>query len=116
MEKFRNLIVWQKAHSLVLEIYRATQSFPSDERFGLTSQIRRASVSIPSNIAEGSKRRTAKDRRHFNYIAEGSLEEVKYQIILAYDLKYIDLETGKELTEKAREVGKMLSGFTKSIK
>ena len=116
MEKFRSLKVWQKTHLLVLEIYKITKTFPNDERFGLTSQIRRAAVSIAANIAEASKRKTNKDQRHFYIMSAGSLEEVKYYIILAYNLKYINLEDGKKITEKAREIGKMLFGLDKYLK
>lgn len=115
MENFRKLQVWQKAHKLVLEVYRLTRFFPNEERFGLTTQIRRAAISIASNIAEGSKRKTSKDRLHFNVMADGSLEEVKYYIILAYELQYLKLEQGRLLMEEAREVGKMLFGFSKSL-
>ena len=115
MEKFRNLIVWQKSHKLVLEIYKATITFPSEERYGLTSQIRRAVISIASNIAEGSKRRSNKDQSHFYNMAEGSLEEVKYYFILSYDLKYLKLEEGRGMMEKAREIGKMLYRLKTSI-
>jgi len=115
MEKFRNLKVWQKAHLLVLEVYKITKLFPSDERFCLTSQIRRAAISVAANIAEGSKRRTNKDQKHFYIMSAGSLEEVKYYIILSYGLKYINLEEGKIITEKAREIGKMLSGIDKHL-
>jgi len=90
MEKFRNLKVWQKSHSLVFNIYRLTELFPDDERFGLISQMRRAAVSVAANIAESSKRRTNKDQRHFCSMSAGSLEEVKYYLILSYGLKYID--------------------------
>ena len=85
-----NLIVWQKSHELTLKIYQITQSFPKDELFGLTSQIRRASISIPSNIVEGKARGSNKDFKRFLLIARGSLEELKYQLLLARDLKYVD--------------------------
>ncbi len=83
------LIVWQKAHELVLHIYRITKHFPTDEQFGLTSQIRRAAVSVPSNIVEGKARGSNKDYCRFLLMARGSLEEVKYQTLLARDLEYI---------------------------
>jgi four helix bundle protein len=115
MENFRKLKVWQKAHVLVLRIYRTTSLFPAEERFGLTSQLRRAAVSIAANIAEGSKRPTSKDQRHFYVMSEGSLEEVKYYILLGYDLKYIELQSGRELMEQAREIGRMLSGLRQAV-
>ncbi len=80
------LIVWQKSHELVLKIYKITKDFPKDEMYGLTSQIRRASVSIPSNIAEGKARGSNKEYKRFLLMARGSLEETKYQLLLAKDL------------------------------
>ena len=109
---FRDLIVWQKAHSFVLSIYKLTLQLPKEEQFGLISQIRRASVSIPANIAEGFPRRTAKDKLRFFNIAKGSLEEVRYYLILIQDLKYVS--TNKK-QEKIVEVSKLLNAYTKSI-
>lgn len=109
------LIVWQKSHELVLKIYEITKSFPKDEQFGLTSQIRRASVSIPSNIVEGKARGSNKDYNRFLMIARGSLEEVKYQMLLAKDLKYIDEEVYKEVYRRMDEVGRLLSGLIKKL-
>jgi four helix bundle protein len=116
MESFVNLKVWKKAHELVLLVYKLTKKFPSDERFGLVSQMCRAAVSVPANIAEGNKRKSAKDKKHFQIIAEGSLEELKYYLYLSYDLKYIKQEEGKKAMELAREVGRMLHGLKNSIK
>ena len=106
---FRDLEVWQQAHNLVLAIYRATQHFSDGERFGLTSQMRRAAVSIPANIAEGFRRRGAQDKIRLYNIAEGSLAEVQYYQIHAYDLGYLDDQT--ELAESAEIVGRLLSRF-----
>ncbi|RLF34767.1 MAG: four helix bundle protein, partial [Thermoplasmata archaeon] len=89
MKTFKELKVWQKAHQLVLEIYKITRSFPKEERFGLVIQIRRSVSSIPTNIVEGFKRKSKKDFAHFLNIAESSLEETKYHLLLAHDLKYI---------------------------
>jgi len=89
IKNLTEIIAWQKAHELVLEIYKITNDFPKIEDYCLTSQIRRAAISIPSNIAEGFKRKSTRDSVHFYNIADGSLEEVKYQLILARDLKYI---------------------------
>lgn len=109
------LLVWQKAHELTLEIYKTTKSFPNDELYGLTSQMRRASTSIPSNIAEGKARGSIKDFKRFLFIARGSLEELKYQIILSKDLNYIDENKYDELLNKAKEVGRLLNGLMVSL-
>ncbi|MEN8927559.1 MAG: four helix bundle protein [Flavobacteriales bacterium] len=107
-----NLIVWQKAHSLVLNIYKITKQFPKDEIYGLTSQIRRASVSISANIAEGFGRRGAKDKLRFYNIPKASLNEVKYFLILSKDLYYYDTSN---LLKDLVEVEKLLFGYMKSI-
>ena len=88
-KSFRELDVWQRAHELVLAVYRATAEFPREERFGLISQMRRAAVSVPANIAEGFKRRGQGDKARFYNYSESSLEEVKYYFILSQDLGYI---------------------------
>lgn len=90
LEKFEDLKVWQKAHQLVLEIYKITKTFPQEERFVLVSQVKRAAVSIPANIAEGFKKRGKKDKSNFYNIAQGSLEELRYYLILSKDLGYIE--------------------------
>ncbi|MDO8444098.1 MAG: four helix bundle protein [bacterium] len=113
IQNFTEIIAWQKAHELVLEIYQATHNFPKIEDYCLTSQIRRAVISIPSNIAEGFKRKSARDSVHFYNIADGSLEEVKYQLILAKDLKYISLEEFSKLYNLCEEVGRLLNGWVK---
>jgi len=87
---FRELIVWQKAHQFVLEIYRYTRSFPKEEIYSLSSQFRRAAVSTPANIAEGFKKRSKSDKARFMNISQGSLEECRYYLILAEDLGYGD--------------------------
>ena len=107
-KKFQDLIVWQKAHQLVLEIYKTTLLFPKDEQFGLTSQLRRSSISIPVNIAEGFRRNGKLDKARFLNIAEGSLEETKYFLILAKDLKYTKTDDILKLSE---EVSKLLSAY-----
>jgi four helix bundle protein len=109
------LIVWQKSHELVLKIYELTKDFPKDEMFGLTSQIRRAAVSIPSNIVEGKARGSKKDYRRFLLMSRGSLEEVKYQMLLARDLKYVDEVVYKEILNLADETGKMLNGLINKL-
>jgi four helix bundle protein len=110
--RFEDLIVWQKAHAFVLEVYRVTAEFPKHELYGLTSQFRRAAVSIPANIAEGFRKQGAADKARFLNTAEGSLEECRYYLILAKDLGY---PTEDKLTDIAEEVSKLLYGFRKSI-
>ncbi|AHM57301.1 hypothetical protein EAL2_c20200 [Peptoclostridium acidaminophilum DSM 3953] len=110
-----NLLVWKKAHELTLKIYEATKDFPRDELFGLTSQMRRASTSIPCNIVEGKARGSSKEFKRFLLIARGSLEELKYQIMLSKDLNYIDEEKHDVLQEKAKEVGRLLNGLMVSV-
>lgn len=107
-KSFRDLIVWQKAHLLVLAIYRYTDEFPKKEIYGLTSQFRRAAVSIPANIAEGFKKRGRSDKARFMNTAQGSLEECRYYLILANDLGYGD---SRELMVQLDEVGKMLARY-----
>lgn len=109
------LIVWQKSHELVLKLYEVTKDFPKDEQFGLTSQIRRAAVSIPSNIVEGKARGSNKDFKRFLLIARGSLEELKYQILLSNDLNYINEDTYKDLLNITKEVGRLLNGLMVSL-
>lgn len=116
MENFKRLEVWLKAHLLVLEIYKVTKTFPDSEKFCLVNQMRRAAISVAANIAEGSKRNTLKDKRHFLIIAQTSLEELKYYFLLSYDLKYINKNKGETLTNKAREIGRMMTGLSKNLR
>ncbi|MBM7560916.1 four helix bundle protein [Fusibacter tunisiensis] len=109
------LVVWQKSHQLVLGIYDMTQSFPKDELYGLTSQIRRATVSICSNIVEGKARGSKKEYIRFLLISRGSLEEVKYQVLLAKDLNYIDEDQYNSLLSLGNEVGKLLNGLINKL-
>ena len=109
---FEDLVVWQKSHQFVLEIYGLTQAFPKFEIFGLTSQIRRAAVSVPANIAEGFKRKGKADKKRFFNISQGSLEEVRYYLILANDLGYADT---KKLKTDLDEIGRMLNAYMKAI-
>ena len=109
------LLVWQQAHSLVLKIYEVTNHFPKEEIWGLPSQIRRAAVSIPSNIVEGKARGSKNDYKRFLYIARGSLEEVKYQSLLAKELKYINEEQYAEIAIRTDNVGKLLVGLIKKM-
>ncbi len=115
-EDIRDLKVWQKAHELTLLLYNLTSHFPRHELVGLTSQIRRASVSIPSNIVEGRGRGSKNDYKRFLYISRGSLEEVKYQMLLAKDLGYISEMEYIAVSELALETGKLLNGMIKYLK
>ncbi|MFH1655557.1 MAG: four helix bundle protein [Candidatus Omnitrophota bacterium] len=113
LNEFQDLSVWQKSHNFVLEIYKLSKSFPTEEKFGLIQQMRRAAVSIPANIAEGFKRKGIKDKIHFYNIAQGSLQELRYYLILGKDLKYIS--DSNLLWSSTDEIGKMLNGLIKSI-
>ena len=113
IKQFQEILAWQKAHELVLMIYSITEGFPQKETFGLTSQMRRCAVSIPSNIAEGFKRKHLNDSLHFYNISQGSLEELKYQSLLAKDLCYIKESAYLKLFDLLEEVGKTLHGWTK---
>ncbi len=109
---FEDLIVWQKAHQLVLSIYRISDNFPKAEIYGLTSQLRRAAISIPANIAEGFKKRSKLEKTRFMNIAQGSLEECRYYLILIRDLKYGDTS---ELLSQLEEVSKLLDAYSCAI-
>jgi len=112
---YESLEVWQLAHKLVKEIYIVTKDFSPDERFGLTSQIRRSAVSIPNNLAEGSMRLNAGDFRKFVSIARGSCGETQYLLLLSYDLKYITKQRQLELSEYCVRIGKMLTKLYQSL-
>ena len=109
---FQDLIVWQKAHQFVLAVYRFSERFPPKEIYGLTSQFRRAAISIPANIAEGFRKRGQNDKARFMNIAQGSTEECRYYLILANDLGYGD---SCELLSQLEEVSKMLDRYCSSI-
>jgi len=113
--KFTDLIIWQKAHAFVLEVYKATEIFPKHELFGLVSQFRRAAVSIPANIAEGYKRKGKKDKLRFFNFSQGSLEECRYFIILSKDLSYIDEIQYSLLINKIEETSKTLNSYCLQI-
>jgi four helix bundle protein len=112
-QDFRNLIVWQKAIAFVTDIYRATRSWPKEEQYGLTSQVRRAAVSIASNIAEGQGRLTVGEFRQFLGHAKGSICEVETQLIIAQNLAY--LTDAPMLLEKLHEVARLLNGLLNSL-
>ena len=105
---FKDLKVWQKAHQLTLLIYRTTSDFPPEEKFGLVSQMRRAAVSVSSNIVEGFRRSTTKDNIHFYNIADSSLEELKYQSLLSFDLNFLEKNAYNQIISLGEEVSKML--------
>lgn len=109
---FTDLIVWQKAHEFVLNVYKHTEGFPSHEIYGLVSQLRRAAVSIPANIAEGFKRRGKQDKRRFLNISQGSFEECRYYLILARDLEYGD---GLRFMSQIEEISKLLDAYMHSV-
>jgi four helix bundle protein len=109
---FQDLIVWQKAHGFVVEIYKITVNFPKTEMYGLTSQLRRAAVSIPANITEGFKKISKADKIRYYNIAQGSLEECRYYLLLAKDLGYSDTS---KLSAQAEEISKLLTAYISSL-
>ena len=115
MFRFEKLEVWQKAVKFADRVYEASRGFPSDERFGLTSQMRRAAVSISSNIAEGSGRSSDKDFAHFIEIAYGSLMEIMSQTQVAVGQSFLETKTRDELYQRAEELARMLSGLRSSL-
>jgi four helix bundle protein len=116
IKTFKNLNVWQKGIELVKELYKITKSFPKEEQYGLSSQIRRAAVSVPSNIAEGFRRRYAKEYKQFLNIALGSCAELETHIIIAKELKYIDNYTEQSLAELLDHICGMLVNLDKKIR
>lgn len=116
MQNFRDLKVWEKAHLLTLDVYQATRAFPSDERFGLTSQVRRATSSIPANIAEGCGRNTGPELRRFLEIAMGSASEFEYHLLLARDLSLLPSEIHQRLNDQTCEIKRMLAAFINKLK
>jgi four helix bundle protein len=115
MQRFTDLKVWQRSHELVLEIYKLSRRFPEHERYGVTSQLRRAAVSVPANIAEGSKRRHPKDYARFLNIAEGSLSETEYLVILCQDLDYLPSEVSTPLRQEADVILRMLNALREKV-
>jgi four helix bundle protein len=116
VRSYRDLIAWQKAVELVTEIYLISKKFPNEELFGLMSQLRRAAVSIPSNIAEGQGRLGRKEFQHFLGNARGSLWEVETQIIIARNLDYLSEAEMNNILERSAEVGRVLNGLLSSLK
>ena len=115
MQRFTNLKVWQRSHSLVLDVYRATASFPTDERFGLVSQLRRAAASVPTDIAEGSKRRSGQEYARFLNVAEASLAESEYLVMLSRDLGYLKQEQATATLTEVAEIARMLHALRSRV-
>ncbi len=115
-KSFTNLVVWQKAHTLAIHTYQVVHKFPKEELYGLTSQIKRAVVSVSSNIAEGFARQSNKEKINFYFIALGSLTEIQSQLLLAQDLLFITHEQCSALIDEATVVGKMLNSLISKIK
>ena len=111
-QSFRDVFVWQKAHAFTLALYQLTESFPKHELFALTSQLRRAAASIPSNFVEGFRKRTKPDKLKFYNIAQGSADECLYQLILAHDLRYADTT---KLQADLEEVSRLLQGYINGL-
>lgn len=116
VHSYRDLVVWQRAMDLVVLVYRVSARFPKDEMFGLTSQVRRAAVAVPSNIAEGQGRQTTRDFLHFLCVARGSLNETETQILVAARLQYVDERAMTEVLDLSAEVGRLLHGLSRSLK
>jgi len=115
LRNYKKVIAWQRAHELALQVYKTTRAFPTEEKFGLTSQLRRAAFSVPANIAEGSGRETDKDYLRFLHIAWGSLKEAEYFLLLARDLEYLTDKRHEELTKAADQTFAPLHGLIKTL-
>jgi four helix bundle protein len=112
---FEELLVWQKAHQFVLNVYRTTKLFPKEELFGLTSQYRRAAVSIAANIAEGYGKKGKSDKLRFYNISEGSMNECRYYIILSRDLAYVNMEKSNQLYDELTDIQKLISSYSQHL-
>lgn len=115
VRSFRDSDAWRAAHELTLRVYRETKTFPREELFGVTSQLRRAASSVPANLAEGYGRHSKAELKRFCRIANGSLHETEYFLLLAKDLGYLDQETMSEISTMARRVGQLLGGIERSL-
>jgi four helix bundle protein len=115
LRDYTELVAWQKAMDFVEAVYQASKTFPKDELFGLTSQVRRAAVSIPSNIAEGQSRRSSREFLQFLSIARGSLSEVETQLVISKRLNYLSREQLTDLQHKSAELGRVINGLTNAI-
>lgn len=116
IRSFKDLEVWQKAHTLVLDVYRVTEQFPNRERFGVVSQVRRSAASIPANIAEGFGRRTTKELLQSLAVANGSLEETRYFLLLSRDLQYLAIGDFQRLERQCDSVAQMVSALARSLR
>ncbi len=116
MHRFKELEIWRRSRKFCTSIYNITAKFPDSEKFGLTNQLRRASISIPSNIAEGSSRKSNKDFGRFLEIAIGSSYEIETQVLIAFDLKFISKEESDAITSELLEIIKMISKFKSTLK
>jgi four helix bundle protein len=116
MRDFRQLVVWAKAHQLTLDVYHITGSFPREELYGLTSQLRRAAASIPANIAEGCGKDTELDLARYMQVSMGSASELEYHLLLAHDLTYLDGNAYHTLNEQTIEIKRMLAPFIKRLR
>jgi four helix bundle protein len=115
MRPHHDLLVWKKAVDFTIKVYRATETFPKDERFGLISQIRRASVSIAANIAEGAGRKSTKEFANFLSIAQGSASEVETELLISYRLGFVSEEKFRTLVDNLDEIGRMLTGLRQHL-
>ena len=115
MQRFTELKIWQRSHALVLDVYRVTAGFPGDERYALTAQLRRAVTSVPTNIAEGSRRQGNQEYARFLNIAQGSLAETEYLLILSRDLGYLTPPVFDRLAAEADEIARMLHGLRAKV-
>tara|TARA_Y100000814_G_C12065729_1_gene311189 strand:- start:176 stop:541 length:366 start_codon:yes stop_codon:yes gene_type:complete len=115
MKDYKKFLVWQKAHQLTLEIYRVTKNFPKSEQFNLISQINRASLSIPTNIAEGCGRESQKELIRFLYISSGSANEMEYFLLVSKDLGFIEKDLYNKLNSEVNEIKKMLASLIRKI-
>jgi four helix bundle protein len=115
MGNYRDLSVWNRAHTLALNIYRTTRGFPAEERYGLASQLRRAAVSVVSNIAEGGGRQSDGEQIRFLRIARGSIQELECQLLLSRDLEFISPDVWHSLDAEMQEISKMLHGLIRSL-
>jgi len=116
IKSFEDLEVWRRSHIIVVQLYRITQNYPRDELYGITSQIRRAAISVPNNIAEGAGRYSTKDFIRFLIQARGSLNELSYLIMLSKDLNFINIDDQKPILKEINEIGKMLNAMINSLR